>query len=673
MAAIERTRSINIGQAGQAPSTFDRETRSVSVVAATEDPVEMYDSEMGGTIGEVLPMATCKLPKSRQIPLLDTHNRYSVGDILGSARDLATDKDTLNARVVYSSVPKGEEAMTKTEEGHLSDFSIGYRVHKYARLKAGETRTIGGKEYSGPLLVATSWTPRELSTCPIGADPRSKARSDNNSQIYGGNTMPKELREKLEKLGLRKDASDEEAHTFLAGLDIRQAGQNTPPVIDDGDSTTPLDAAAVRTITEDVQRAERQRSFEIRSMCTDMDCGDLADDLVNRGLSVDDARKQVMSAIKTRMQNPGTVPAGSIEFGLDSKDKFRAAVTDAVLIRGAYQRPTNSPALAPGHESFLSYKLSELARECLRFVGQSLRGNIMEVVGRALTTSDLPSIMADVANKFLQQGFMSAEETFDLWTGVMPANDFKQTMLIGVSNIDGLLEIKEDGEYKYGYISDKHEHIQLGTYGRIYPLSRQAIINDDMNALTVIPAKRGEAARRLEGDVVYAVITANAAMNEDNTTLFHADHGNIGTAGLPDSDTMDEMDALFGAQTGIKGEALNIPIKYVLAPRGIRGATERFFNTVQILDANGQLLNNIWSGNSVQRIYEGRLQTADTKRWYCAGPKGTTIMRAHLSGIDTPYMEERTGWTVDGVEYKVRFDVAAAASDFRALATNPGR
>lgn len=664
MPAIERIRTIAIN--GSGPSTFDRESRSVRVIAATEDPVEMYDWETG-SISEVLLMSGVKLPKSRQIPLLDTHSRYSVAEVLGSARDMKSLDGILDATVVFSSVPAAEDAMTKVEEGHVTDFSIGYRVLKEVRLKQGETRTLSGKEFTGPMRVVTSWMPRELSICPIGADPRSKARSDNDSQIYGGGTMPKELRERLEKLGLRKDASDDEAYAFLAGLEMRTPGTEPP-----ADGPAPLDETAVRRIAEEAQRAERVRAQEIRAMCRDLQCDDLAEDLIANGSGIDDARRAVHQAVAARMKNPGTVPAGSIEFGLDGKDKFRSAVTDSLLVRSGYKRPDGSPALAPGHESFLSYKLSELARECLRFAGQSLRGNIMDVVGRALTMSDMPSIMADVANKFLQQGFLSAEETFDAWTSVIPANDFKRTLMVGVSNIDGLLQVKEDGEYQYGYAADKGEYIQLATYGRIYPLSRQAIINDDLGALTTLPAKRGEAARRLEGDVVYAVLTANAAMNEDNKALFHADHGNIGTAGLPDTDTMNEMDELFGAQTGIKGEALNIPIRYLLAPRGLWGTIETFFGTLEYKDVNGVTVKNIWF-NRLERIYESRLQAASATRWYCAGPKGSTVVRAHLSGIDTPYLEERTGWTVDGIEYKVRFDVAAAAADFRALATNPGR
>ena len=37
-----------------------------------------------------------------------------------------------------------------------------------------------------------------------------------------------------------------------------------------------------------------------------------------------------------------------------------------------------------------------------------------------------------------------------------------------------------------------------------------------------------------------------------------------------------------------------------------------------------------------------------------------------------PYLETRSGWTVDGTEYKVRIDVDAKAIDWRGLYFNAG-
>lgn len=65
----------------------------------------------------------------------------------------------------------------------------------------------------------------------------------------------------------------------------------------------------------------------------------------------------------------------------------------------------------------------------------------------------------------------------------------------------------EGAEYKYITTSDRGEPIALATYGNIFSITRQAIINDDLNQLTVIPQAMGRAAARTVGNLVHLVLT----------------------------------------------------------------------------------------------------------------------------------------------------------------------
>lgn len=58
--------------------------------------------------------------------------------------------------------------------------------------------------------------------------------------------------------------------------------------------------------------------------------------------------------------------------------------------------------------------------------------------------------------------------------------------------------------------------------GKFSP-SPAAIINDDLNALTDVPAKMGRAAKATIGDLVYAILLDNPKLS-DGKPLFHADH-----------------------------------------------------------------------------------------------------------------------------------------------------
>ena len=121
-------RTMPLGlRADGAPSTLNADARSVEVIGATEQPVDVFDFERWEVVSEVLLMAGCEMPKNRQVPLLDTHWRGDTTSVLGSYRDMAVAGDQLTGLVVFSSVTEAEAPFTKLREGHLTDFSVGYR------------------------------------------------------------------------------------------------------------------------------------------------------------------------------------------------------------------------------------------------------------------------------------------------------------------------------------------------------------------------------------------------------------------------------------------------------------------------------------------------------------------------------------------------------------------
>ena len=67
-----------------------------------------------------------------------------------------------------------------------------------------------------------------------------------------------------------------------------------------------------------------------------------------------------------------------------------------------------------------------------------------------------------------------------------------------------LLEVGESGEFTYGTMGEGREVYALLTYGRIIGITRQTLINDDLDAFTRIPSAFGASAADLESDLVYS-------------------------------------------------------------------------------------------------------------------------------------------------------------------------
>ncbi|MCP4107836.1 MAG: hypothetical protein GY749_20215 [Desulfobacteraceae bacterium] len=158
------------------PKTFNDESRSVRVIAVTENPVRVWDWERKDFVTEVLLIDGVHLPPSRQIPLLDSHDRSSVSRVLGSARNFRPAGTSLECDVFFSGTDSGKETAQKVKEGHLTDFSVGYSSIESYWIPEGEVQSVNGRTFRGPVRITSKWNLKELSITPIGADQQATVR-----------------------------------------------------------------------------------------------------------------------------------------------------------------------------------------------------------------------------------------------------------------------------------------------------------------------------------------------------------------------------------------------------------------------------------------------------------------------------------------------------------------
>lgn len=97
----------------------------------------------------------------------------------------------------------GNSCLAKVTSGSLRGVSVGYQINQYRRLEENET----WEGYTGPAIIATRWTPYEISLTPIPADAtvgvgRSMSRAlegiEPENQRRGEKAMdPKEIKEMI--------------------------------------------------------------------------------------------------------------------------------------------------------------------------------------------------------------------------------------------------------------------------------------------------------------------------------------------------------------------------------------------------------------------------------------------------------------------------------------------
>lgn len=276
---------------------------------------------------------------------------------------------------------------------------------------------------------------------------------------------------------------------------------------------------------------------------------------------------------------------------------------------------------------------------------------------------DFPSILRDAVNKTLSSVYREAPRTWDLWCSRSTVSDFKDNRLLSLDAARDLEPISRSGEVKATPISDSGVSRRLAEYGHVLPITRRAIINDDLQAFDRLPTLQARAARRLEDQLAYGAINTPSVFNSSNGNLLDG-----ADAGLPGVATMDKVaQRLFDAQDG--DAVLGLRPRFALVPVGIAGPTERFFlSKYDPASAETQRLPNIYAG-VVEPIITPFLADSMGFAWYVAvdPQQFETVELAFLDGEDEPQIADQIDFDTEALKLKVRHAVAATVLDHRGM------
>jgi ATP-dependent protease ClpP protease subunit len=389
--------------------------------------------------------------------------------------------------------------------------------------------------------------------------------------------------------------------------------------------------------------------------------------LDDHSCTVEKANAKILAHLSKDAQPAATSRIITIE---DERDKFRKGVSASLLARANLGKDD-------GANNFRSLNLMDIARECLARSGVNMSGfDKMKLVSAAFThtSSDFPQLLSNVAEKAMLKGYEESEETFEKWVSKGTLGDFKPGKRVDLNTFPALQRVQDGAEYTYASLGERGETVQLATYGKMFSITRHTIINDDLDAFGKIPRRMGRAAIRTIGDLVYAILTSSRKM-ADGKELFHVDHNNIGAGSTITTAAVDAMRVLMGRQTD--GNAvLNIRLAHLLVPLALEGTASVVRDSEYEVGAgakNNTVPNSV--RNTFDVISDARLDVVSPTRWYGTANQNVfdTVEVSYLDGVETPTLEQQTGWHVDGVEYKVRMDAGVSPLDWRTLVQNPGQ
>jgi hypothetical protein len=266
--------------------------------------------------------------------------------------------------------------------------------------------------------------------------------------------------------------------------------------------------------------------------------------------------------------------------------------------------------------------------------------------------------------------------------GIGSASDFKPTHSYQFDMTGELVEIQQGGNLEHLSFVESERTNRIRSRGAIVTLTREMIINDDMQAFARIPQQFGrKAAMSLESKVLKTFF-------ENKDTLFNESNGNLTDKALS-IDGLSELDALFQEQTGLTEDAgsvknfILLAPKYLLVPNRLNASAKAIYKSTSVNETTStnrpKPVENIWQG-SFEPItspflgLKGGLGGTSTNYWLLADPNVCAAVEVlFLNGNQAPVIESSdTVFENLGITWRCYYDFGVGLGDHRAAVMSTG-
>lgn len=617
------------------------------------------------------------IDKSR--PILLNHDFQQ---IVGHSTRIAVEGKNLVAEgMVSGSGSAANEVTAAGKNGFPWQASIGARVIERKFVASGETVTVNNQTFKGPLIVATRSRLGEISFVALGADENTSARIA-ASQQQG---VPMNFEQWLKAKGFDIATLNEaQRATLEAAYNAEQTGDvksGTDTVKASAGNDT-IQAGNGNDWLKDRREAEAKeidRINAIRKTCAGKH-GDIEAKAIREGWTADKVDLEVL-----RAERPKAPAAGS------GKPEMNNNIIEAAVCLGGGMREEKAikafgeQAVTAAAQRFnRGIGLQEMLLIAAAANGYSGRmtinaGNLRDVLEHAFiraegfSTLSVPGILSNTANKFLLESFNAVEATWREISYVKPAKDFKTMTSYRLTGDFTFVQIAPDGEITHGTVGEETYTNQANTYARMFAITRQDIINDDLGALTQIPQRIGRgAALKLNGVFWTAFL--------DNSTFFTSGRANYisgGTTALGSAGLAAAVTAFLKLKDS-DGNPLGLNPDRLLLPPDLAVTGDELYQSTNVNTGGSATTAKVPNKN----VFAGRYRPIvsqylsntnytgySTTAFYLFGdPAGIAPMEvAFLNGVETPTVESSDAdFNTLGIQMRGYFDFGVAKKDYLA-------
>ena len=563
--------------------------------------------------------------------------------------------------------------------------SIGAAVVDAEFIPNGQSITVNGRTFNGPLHVVRKAILKEISFVDSGADPATSARiaaqSKEQSHMDDKSTSIQDT--------AQQNAGQTDGKPAVADTDTQ--GSPQPKTDKTQEPTAPKPQAAPATTGNPVTLNASAHSGGDENPVTRM----------RQQLAAETRRVEAIRKVCAG-KHPD-VEAQAIEEGWDeSKTELHVLRASRPQVSAVHTRPRNSSpqvfeAVALMASGLPNSRIEAIYAEPILEAADKLRGvGIQEFcelacgaqlprfrrdasgwLQAAFSTTSLPGILSNIANKMLLEGYNYIEDAWRRIAKIASVNDFKEHTRYRMTGSFQFQQVGPDGELKHGQLGEQTFGQKADTHGIMFALTRQMIINDDMGAFTDIPRQIGMGAAEAIADAVWGLWLRNP-VQADGKAFFHTDHANYveGADTALSVDGLTDAEVKFGQQTKPNGKPLGMPASILLVPTALKVPAEMLMKSVQLNEtttankAKPSTNPHVGKFDVVSSVYlsNASFTGASSKGWYLlADPNRLPAIEiAFLNGVDRPTVEKTDAdFNTLGIQFRGYIDFGVREQDHR--------
>lgn len=563
------------------------------------------------------------------IPLLRDHENQ-VGAIIGSAKPAKQNGSLYIEGVLARGTPAGDQVIALAKAGVELGVSVGVEPEAKTYIGANQTVKANGRnftaDHAGLVLVSKS-NLREISLVPVGADRSATARiaasQKGTSKMADETTntaeVPYELKAAWDKPGLT------DSERVLARW-----------------NATRFDEPNIRQQTEKFLHGALAGALDFPSF--------------EREILKAQVRDLELKAIRDERPMGPAIHSSTRDLPGGDGAVLQAALL-AHLGHGELAGKTLGEPATQAARNLRLNSLHDILRASLQQQGIEVPVGRDAMIRAAFSTASVPGILSNAANKISIEAYQAAPSVARVVARKLSANDFKEHTgyrLTGDATFD---EVGPGGEIKHGTLGESSFTFRVATHARMFGLTRQDIINDDLGKFEEVPRLLGRGAATKLEQLFWTLVLANT----DN--FFHADNVNfidgansaLGITGL--GAAVEALRKLVDAN----GDPISVTPKFLVVPPELEAVADQLFASTNIVYGGDTAVpdSNPFKGKYQPQVsaylsnsnYTGYSATA----WYLFGDPADVAAFgiAYLNGQETPTIEqEQADFNTLGIQFR---------------------